>query len=136
MKVGDYEIPDDLFYSREHEWARKINETVEIGVTDYAQKQLKDVVFIELPDPDTSIEANEVFGAIESVKAVNDLFAPLSGRVVAKNEELEDQPELANEDPYGTGWLIRIEPSKFDEEWDSLMSATDYAALIEELEND
>ena len=67
---------------------------------------------------------------------MNDLFAHLSGRVVAKNEELDDQPELANEDPYGTGWLIRIEPSKFDEEWDSLMSATDYAALIEELENE
>ena len=136
MKVGDYEIPEDLRYARDHEWVRKTNGTVEIGITDYAQKQLKDVVFVELPETDTTIEAGETFGAIESVKAVNDLFAPLSGRVVEKNEELEDQPELANEDPYGTGWMLRIDPSKLDEEWNALLSAEDYAALIEELETE
>jgi len=136
MRVGDYEIPEDLRYARDHEWTREINGTVEIGITDYAQKQLKDVVFIELPETDTTIEAKETFGAIESVKAVNDLFAPLSGRVVEKNTELEDKPELANEDPYGTGWMIRIEPSKFEEEWNTLLSPADYAALIEELEKE
>ncbi|MFQ6126955.1 MAG: glycine cleavage system protein GcvH [Candidatus Heimdallarchaeota archaeon] len=134
MQVGDYEIPEDLRYAEDHEWGRKINGTIEIGITDYAQKQLKDVVFIELPEPDTTIEAKETFGAIESVKSVNDLFAPISGRVTEKNTELDEKPELVNQDPYGAGWIIRIEPSKFEEEWDALLSPTDYAALLEELE--
>jgi len=134
MQVGDYEIPEDLRYAEDHEWVRKINGTIEIGITDYAQKQLKDVVFIELPEPDTTIETKETFGAIESVKSVNDLFAPISGRVTEKNTELDEKPELVNQDPYGAGWIIRIEPSKFEEEWDTLLSPADYAALIEELE--
>ncbi|MFQ5819705.1 MAG: glycine cleavage system protein GcvH [Candidatus Heimdallarchaeota archaeon] len=134
MQVGDYEIPEDLRYAEDHEWVRKINGTIEIGITDYAQKQLKDVVFIELPEPDTTIETKETFGAIESVKSVNDLFAPISGRVSEKNTELDEKPELVNQDPYGAGWIIRIEPSKFEEEWDALLSPADYAALIEELE--
>ncbi|MFX0201742.1 MAG: glycine cleavage system protein GcvH [Candidatus Hodarchaeota archaeon] len=134
MHVGDYEVPEDLRYAEDHEWARKINGTIEIGITDYAQKQLKDVVFIEMPEPDTTIEVKETFGAIESVKSVNDLFAPISGRVTEKNSELDEKPELVNQDPYGAGWIIRIEPSKFEEEWDALLSPADYAALIEELE--
>lgn len=134
MQVGDYEIPEDLRYAEDHEWVRKMNGTIEIGITDYAQKQLKDVVFIELPEPDTTIETRETFGAIESVKSVNDLFAPISGRVSEKNTELDEKPELVNQDPYGAGWIIRIEPSKFEEEWDALLSPADYAALIEELE--
>ncbi len=134
MQVGDYEIPEDLRYAEDHEWIRKMNGTIEIGITDYAQKQLKDVVFIEMPEPDTTIESKETFGAIESVKSVNDLFAPISGRVIEKNTELDEKPELVNQDPYGAGWLIRIEPSKFEEEWDTLLSPIDYAALIEELE--
>lgn len=134
MQVGDFEIPEDLRYAEDHEWVRKINGTIEIGITDYAQKQLKDVVFIELPEPDTTIETKETFGAIESVKSVNDLFAPISGRVTEKNTELDEKPELVNQDPYGAGWIIRIEPIKFEEEWDALLSPADYAALIEELE--
>ena len=131
-----YEVDNSAKYFKEHQWVRVEDDgTVLVGISDYAQKALKDIVMFEPPEVGDTVTFGEVFASIESVKAVNDLFAPLSGRVAEKNEELEDQPELANEDPYGTGWMLRIEPSKPDE-WDSLLSAEEYGALIEELENE
>jgi glycine cleavage system H protein len=106
--LADLEIPEDLSYSSEDEWVREVGERVEVGISDYAQDQLGDIVFVELPEVGTAVDRGEAFGVIESVKAVSDLFAPVSGTVVAVNEDLEEQPELVNEDCYHAGWLIAI----------------------------
>ena len=124
-------IPPDLKYTREHEWIYLEGEdVVSVGITDFAQDQLEDIVFLELPVVGTSVEANEPFGTIEAVKAVEDLFAPVTGEIVEVNHMLEDKPELCNLDPYGDGWIVKI---KFSDksEIDSLISAKDYSALIE-----
>ena len=120
--MGDYNIPGDLKYSKEHEWCRIECDLVVIGITDFAQKRLKDIVFVELPDIGDSIETGEEFGAIESVKAVSDLFAPITGEIVETNAALEDAPETVNNDPYGDGWMIKVKSS------DDLSSLMDYAA--------
>jgi glycine cleavage system H protein len=104
-------IPDDLVYSEQDEWARVEGDRVTVGITDYAQQQLGDVVFVELPAVGTSIARGEPFGVIESVKAVSDLFAPLSGEVIAVNEALASRPELVNEDCYGEGWMLVVRAS-------------------------
>ncbi len=110
--MADYEIPDSLRYSKDDEWARSEGTRVVIGVSDYAQQQLGDVVFVELPEVGRAVEAGEPFGVIESVKAVADLFAPISGEIVEVNDALKDAPETVNEDCYGEGWLIAIDPSE------------------------
>ena len=107
--MADYDFPEDLRYSREDEWARVDGNRVTIGISDYAQQQLGDVVFIELPDVGTELIGGEAFGVVESVKAVSDLFAPISGKVVALNEALADAPEHVNESPYGAGWMLEIQ---------------------------
>jgi glycine cleavage system H protein len=107
--LADYEIPEDLHYSSDDEWVRDENGHVVIGVSDYAQQQLGDIVFVELPEVGTKLVKGDAFGVIESVKAVSDLFAPVSGAVAAVNELLEDRPEIINEDCYGDGWLIAVE---------------------------
>jgi glycine cleavage system H protein len=106
--VADYEIPAELHYTREDEWCRLEGNRVVIGVTDYAQQQLGDIVFVELPAVGTTIERGEPFGVIESVKAVSDLYAPVSGEVVEVNGDLADRPEQVNEDCYGDGWMIAV----------------------------
>jgi glycine cleavage system H protein len=106
--VADYEIPAELHYTREDEWCRIEGNRVVIGVTDYAQQQLGDVVFVELPAVGTTVERGEPFGVIESVKAVSDLYAPVTGEVVEVNADLADRPEQVNEDCYGDGWMIAI----------------------------
>jgi glycine cleavage system H protein len=106
--VADYEIPAELLYTREDEWCRIEGNRVVIGVTDYAQQQLGDVVFVELPAVGTTVERGEPFGVIESVKAVSDLYAPVTGEVVEVNADLADRPEQVNEDCYGDGWMIAI----------------------------
>jgi glycine cleavage system H protein len=108
--VADYDIPSDLRYTREDEWIRVEGERVVIGVTDYAQQQLGDVVFVELPAAGATLERGEPFGVVESVKAVADLYAPVSGRVAEVNPALADQPELVNQDCYGDGWMVVVEP--------------------------
>ena len=108
--MADYDIPSDLRYTREDEWIRVEGERVVIGVTDYAQQQLGDVVFVELPAAGATIERGEPFGVVESVKAVADLYAPVSGRVAEVNPALADQPELVNQDCYGDGWMVVVEP--------------------------
>ena len=119
------EIPNDLFYTIEHEWVRLKNNRATIGITDFAQGQLGDVVFVELPDEGTELAKENTFGVVESVKTVSDIYAPMTGKVVAVNKDLESQPELVNSDPYGQGWMIEIEFSNSSPE-QNLLSADQY----------
>ena len=127
--MADYEIPDDLSYSREDEWARVEGNRATVGVTDYAQQQLGDIVFVELPEVGRAVESGQAFGVIESVKAVSDLFAPVSGRVVAVNDALADAPERVNEDCYGEGWMLVVEVSAG---LDALLDPVAYAQHVKE----
>ncbi len=120
------ETPGDRKYTREHEWARLDEDgTITVGVTSYAQEQLGDVVYVELPEDGREVLLDEPFGVIESVKTVSDLFAPVSGEVVAVNDELEDPPEIINSDPYDSGWLVVLRPTS-PGEFEGLLSARDY----------
>ena len=122
--------PEDSRYAKSHEYVHLDGDVGTIGITDYAQKELGDVVFVELPQPGTQIEADNEMGSIESVKAVSELFAPVSGEVVEVNELLRDKPELVNTDPYGDGWMIRIQV-KDATEIDELMTAEEYDEYLE-----
>ncbi|WP_240374475.1 glycine cleavage system protein GcvH [Bacillus piscicola] len=124
-------LPKDLKYSEEHEWVKTEGEKVRIGITDFAQSELGDIVFVELPEVGDEIEADEPFGSVESVKTVSELYAPLSGKVVEVNEELDDSPEFVNESPYDKAWMIVVEPSN-EEEIDELMSADEYEEMVSE----
>jgi len=121
--------PDDLKYTAEHEWVRSDGDTVRVGITDYAQDQLGDIVYVNLPEVGDELEAGSAMGELESTKSVSDLFAPVSGTVVARNEALDANPELCNSDPYGEGWIVELEPSD-PAQLDSLMSAADYEATV------
>ena len=121
-------IPDDLQYTKSHEWVRMEDGTATIGITDHAQEELGDVVFVELPEEGTSIEAGDSFGTVESVKAVSDLYTPLGGEVIEVNSSLEDAPEKINDDPYGEGWIVKLSTS---EEAD-LLSPEEYEKVVEE----
>ncbi|MFW5948067.1 MAG: glycine cleavage system protein GcvH [Halolamina sp.] len=123
-----FDVPDDRKYLASHEWATT-DEPTRIGISDFAQDELGDVVFVELPDEGDDVTHDEPFGVVESIKAVSDLYAPISGEVVAVNESLHDQPELVNEDPYGDGWLLEVEPSD-ESEFDELMDADEYEEQI------
>ncbi|MDX1517025.1 MAG: glycine cleavage system protein GcvH [Woeseiaceae bacterium] len=128
------ELPGDLLYTREHEWLRKEDDgTVTVGITDHAQGALGDLVYVELPEEGQELEADGEMAVVESVKAASDVYAPISGTVVAINEALEDDPEKINADPYGDGWIVRIEPSASADE-SSLLSPDEYDALLEELD--
>lgn len=120
-------------YTDSHEWARLVNDEVVCGITDHAQETLSDVVYIELPMVGDVFDAGEPYGIVESVKAASDLYAPVGGEVVAVNDELEGAPELVNQDPYGDGWMIRLDPSDPDEISD-LLDAEEYQAFVEEEE--
>lgn len=123
--------PLELKYSKSHEWARVEGNTVTLGITAHAQDSLGDVVFVELPDNDTTVMAGEAFGTVESVKAVSDMIAPVSGRVIDYNQEVLDSPELLNDDPYGEGWLIKVEVEDL-KGLDELLSAAEYEAFLAE----
>jgi len=122
-------VPAGLKYTREHEWAKVEGDRARIGITAFAQEQLGDVVFVELPKVGAKVTAMKTFGVVESVKAVSDLFAPISGEVVEANADLPKSPELVNSDPYGKGWMLVIRMSN-PKDVDSLMSAADYEKLI------
>jgi glycine cleavage system H protein len=124
-------VPADLRYTKEHEWAKLEGDKARVGITAFAQEQLGDVVFVELPKVGTKVTAMKTFGVVESVKAVSDLYAPLSGEVVEINAELPQKPEIVNADPYGKGWMIVIKLADI-KEWDGLMSAADYEKLVAE----
>ena len=123
------ELPDDRRYTAEHEWAILTEGRVTVGITDYAQDQLGDVVYVGLPEPGTEVRAGEALGEVESTKSVSDIYSPVSGRVLERNAEVEQHPELLNTDPYGQGWLVIIEPS--DGGLDDLLDAPGYRRLTE-----
>ncbi len=125
------EIPEDLKYTKEHEWLRAIDGGYQVGITAFAVEQLGDVTMVELPEVGESLEREQVFGTVESVKAVSDLFAPISGTVTKLNTSLDDTPESVNESPYGAGWLLELKGSD-ESELDELMSASEYAAFCAE----
>ena len=122
-------IPEELRYTEEHEWARKDGDTVVIGISDYAQGELGDVVFLDLPTVGDKFSQNDVFGTIEAVKAAADLYIPLTGEVIEVNDSVVDAPETLNKDPYGDGWMIKIKIAS-DEEYNNLMDASSYKAHI------
>jgi glycine cleavage system H protein len=124
-------IPADLKYTKEHEWVKVEGNTVVVGITHYAQGELGDIVFVELPAVDDRVEQAETFGTIEAVKAVSDLFSPITGKVVAINERLQEEPELINSEPYGEGWMLKIEMSD-PAEVEKLLSSGDYEKIITE----
>ena len=121
--------PDHLFYTKEHEWANFKDNEVIIGITDYAQSQLGDIIFIEFPEIGDQINAGDSFGEVEAVKTVSELYAPVTGTVLEVNENLEDSADLVNSDPYGDGWLIKIKPTNLNEK-DDLMKSAAYKELI------
>ena len=124
-------IPEELRYSKEHEWVKVEGDKVKIGITDFAQSELGDIVFVELPEEGDELEANEPFGSVESVKTVSELYAPISGKVVEVNEELEDSPEFVNKSPYDKAWMIVIEPNDVSEV-EELLTAKAYEDMISE----
>ncbi|HLY36792.1 MAG TPA: glycine cleavage system protein GcvH [Candidatus Binatia bacterium] len=123
------EFPDDLRYTKDHEWLRLEGNDAIVGITDFAQDALGDVVFVELPTVGATLTRGQTFGVVESNKTVSDLFAPVSGRVTAVNQELRDEPERVNQDPYGDGWMIRLVVTQRDEV-DSLLDAGGYRAFV------
>ena len=129
------DFPDDLRYTREHEWARTKGRNVVVGITEYAGEQLGDVVYLELPDVGDPVKRGESFGVVESTKAVSELFSPVSGKVVEVNDPLADAPGTVNEDPYEEGWMVVIEPSD-PAELKELMDALAYKAFVEEQEQE
>ncbi len=124
--------PTDCRFTKEHEWVRLEDGTAVFGITDYAQDSLGDVVFVELPAPGTQVRQGETFGVVESVKAASDLYAPLSGEVIERNDALEQSPELINKDPYGAGWMIKVRPSDLSE-LNRLLDAAAYDQLTASL---
>ena len=127
-------IPEDNLYTREHEWVRIEGNKAEVGITEHAQKSLGDIVYVELPEIGDEIDAGDEFGSIESVKAVNSLYMPMSGNIIAVNTELKDSPETINEECYDDGWLIRFELSN-QEESSELLSSKDYKEFLQEEED-
>ena len=122
-------LPNHLLYTKEHEWIEFKDDLAIVGITDYAQSQLGDVIFVEFPEIGANLDIGSSFGEIEAVKTVSDLFAPISGNVISINDEIEDTPDLVNTDPYGEGWLIKMSPTK-NEQKEELMNADEYKKFI------
>lgn len=129
-----YQVPDGLLYTKEHEWARVIGAITKVGITDYAAKTLNDIVYLTLPSTGQVLKQLGSFGTVESIKAVSELYAPLSGTVVSVNQELASHPELINQSPYEAGWIVELRPSKLDEEKKALLSPRQYTDLVRSLE--
>lgn len=122
-------FPEELKYSKDHEWVKIEGDLLVIGITDFAQGELGDIVYVDVDTLDETVEMNEVFGSVEAVKTVSDLFMPVAGEVVEFNEELEDEPEVVNEDPYGKGWMIKVKPNDINDVKD-LLDVTAYKEII------
>lgn len=125
------DLPENLYYTADHEWIRIEGGELVVGITDHAQDALTDIVYVELPDVGMIIGKNDEFASVESVKSVSGIFAPIAGRIIEVNEELDDFPELINQDPYGVGWIVRIVPTDLDEV-NELLNASSYRELIGE----
>ena len=122
-------IPSELKYTKDHEWVKIEGDVATIGITDFAQGELGDIVYVEVETVDETLDAEEIFGTVEAVKTVSDLFLPLSGEIIAFNETLEDEPEKVNTDPYGDGWMIKVRCSDLSQA-EALLSSDDYKALV------
>lgn len=127
--LDELNFPDDIKYSKDHEWVRTEGDLLVAGISDYAQDQLGDIVFVELPEKGSDIATGEEFGSVESVKAVSELFMPVGGQVVEVNASLEDSPEMVNEQPYGKGWMVKIKPADMADQ-DKLMDRDAYIAML------
>ncbi len=133
MEIKGYHIPDGLLYTKEHEWAKEEGAVVRVGITDYAAKTLNDVVYVTSPKAGTKVEQTKSMGTVESIKAVSEIYSPISGAVVRVNTALDSHPELVNKSPYGEGWLIEVQPTSFAAEKKSLLDAKAYAAFLNTL---
>jgi len=122
VKADGHEVPEGLYYTKDFEWVNVEGDKVRVGITDYAQKQLREIVYAELPSPGTTTKQNEPYGTVESVKAVSDLVAPISGTIEEVNAEVQSKPELLNEDPYGKGWLLIVKPANLKSEMANIMN--------------
>jgi glycine cleavage system H protein len=127
--ISQLNLPDNVRYTEDHEWAKKTGDVVRIGISDYAQDQLGDIVFVELPEVGSTFDKGQEFGTVESVKAVSELYMPISGEVTAINPDLADQPELVNSDPYDGGWMIEVKAGDLAE-LDALISKADYLEML------
>ncbi len=128
-EIEELFLPDDVYYTETHEWARSEEKTVVVGVCDYAQDQLGDIVYVELPDIGNTFEKGEEFGTLESVKAVSEMYMPIAGRVVSINESLADEPGLVNQESYNSGWIVKIAPDD-PEEIKTLMNSKEYGEML------
>ena len=133
MDFQGYHIPDDLVYTKEHEWAREEGGIVRVGITDYAAKTLNDVVYVTNPKMNSTVEQLKTMGTVESIKAVSEIYSPISGTVTKVNGLLESHPELVNKSPYGDGWLVEVKPSDFASEKKRLLDSKAYAAHLNAL---
>jgi glycine cleavage system H protein len=129
-----YQVPDGLFYTKEHEWARVTGGTAKVGITDYAAKTLNDIVYLTLPSAGKEVKQLSSFGTVESIKAVSELYAPLSGTVTGTNQELTNHPALINQSPYEAGWIIELKPSMLEEERKTLLSPRQYEEFLKSLD--
>ena len=127
--INDVDLPDDIHYAESHEWAKSEGDHVKVGISDYAQDQLGDIVFVEMPEAGETFEKGAEFGTVESVKAVSELYMPIGGEIVAVNNALEDSPELINDTPYSDGWMIEVKPDDLSE-LDSLMTKDAYLTSL------
>jgi glycine cleavage system H protein len=133
MRAEDSEIPEGLYYTKEHEWLKVESDKCRIGITDYAQKSLHEVVYVDLPNVGKALTQSAIFGTVESVKAVSELYSPVSGEIAQRNEDLVNSPELVNQQPYGTGWIVLVKPSHLQDELKALLSAQSYAEFLLEV---
>jgi len=132
-EINELDVPDDLYYTEDHEWVRVKGENVTIGVSDYAQDQLGDIVFVEMPGPGDQFKKGDEFGTVESVKAVAELYMPIGGEVIQTNQALEDAPELLNQSPYAEGWIIEIKPDDASQ-LEAILNKGAYLKMLEGLE--
>jgi glycine cleavage system H protein len=135
VRIAEYDVPDALKYSKEHEWLKVEGNNCRIGITDYAQKILHEVVYVDLPPLGKNTTFMESLGTVESVKAVSDVYSPVSGEVMERNERLDSEPELVNKDPYGEGWIVMIKPSQLSEDLNKLMDAGAYIEFLKQIIN-
>ena len=131
--MSDTEVKDDRKYSKDHEWVKVEGGLVVVGITDFAQNSLHEITFVEISEVGTTLEASNECGLVESMKASSDIFSPIGGEIVEVNTELEDAPEIVNEDPYGKGWMFKLKPSSLDADLEGLMDAAAYKDFIESL---
>jgi len=130
----EYIVPENLYYTKEHEWLKVEGDTAIMGITDYAQKSLHEVVFVDLPEVGRKVKQMESIGTVESVKAVSEIYTPISGEIIEVNTELNEKPELVNQDPYGKGWIAKIQPENLEKELKNLMTPQQYKEYLKTLE--